>query len=240
MNTMSRRSWIAGVGAGLLSASAWRTGRAAVATRDWPLTGFDALVWNAAGELVITQRGRERLTVSAPDEALAKVVAEVHARTLHIGFAPGPLQIREPIVFRLDVKTLERIELDGAGQAGIAALSARALDLHLQGSVNASLGTLRTERLQVRLDGSGTLRIDGGEVQHQRIVLAGAGEYVAPSLASREAEVSLEGSGALQLAAAERLHVRIDGSGEVSYRGHPRVVQEINGAGRVHRAGDAG
>jgi hypothetical protein len=238
MSAISRRRWIAGIGAGLVAASAWRDGRAAVASREWPVAGFDALVWNAVGELVIEQTARERLSVSAPSEALDKVVAEVRGRTLHIGFKPGPLQIREPIVFRLDARTLQAIELDGAGEARITALSAGALVLRLKGSVTTWIGTLRAERLDARLEGSGTLRIESGEVRQQRIVVAGASDYAAPALASREADVLIEGSGALQLAASERLQARIDGSGDVSYRGTPRVTQQINGAGRVHRDGD--
>ena len=80
------------------------------------------------------------------------------------------------------------------------------------------------------------MAIGGGEVESQRIVLAGSGDYAALPMASREADVSIDGSGNAQVAASERLAARIAGSGDVDYRGDARVSTTVTGSGSVRRA----
>jgi hypothetical protein len=106
----------------------------------------------------------------------------------------------------------------------------------LAGSENVHMARVSARTLGVRLDGAGSIAIAGGEVTTQRIVIAGAGLYAALPLTSRDADVSIEGSGNVQLAASERLVARITGSGNVDYRGAAQVSTSVTGAGSVRRA----
>ena len=195
--------------------------------------GIDAVLWTAVGELHIEQTGRERLSVEAEPKVLAKIVTEVRQGRLVIAFAPGRVETEQPIVFRLQVKSLSALETRGAGEIRIAALSAPSLNLRLGGSDQVSIGQLEARSLDVRLEGSGELAIEGGSVDSQRIVLSGAGSYDAAGLGSREARVSLTGSGNVHLAASAKLAASISGSGDVLYVGRPSIEQSVSGAGSV-------
>lgn len=237
MDTTSRRAWLTaafatlaayGIDDPLLGATP------TVETR--PVAGFDAVLWSAVGELHIEQTGRERLTIEAEPAVLAKIVTEVRQRRLSIGFAPGSVETRQPIRFRLEVVALGALETRGSGTVRVGALSVPALSLRLGGSDEVHMARLAARTLDVRLDGSGDLSIGGGEVDVQRVEIGGSGLYAAPALASRQAEVSIDGSGDARLAARERLVARIAGSGDVRYHGNPRVEQSVSGAGAVRRA----
>lgn len=234
---MSRRHLLAG-----LSAAAFvpvtLTARATALARSYDVSvaGFDAIDWNAVGELEIVQSGRERLVITAEPKVFERIVVGVRDRTLHIRFGPGPVNTRQPLRFRIEVRSLSALVVDGAGDAHAGPLAVQALQLRLRGSVATRLTSLHASSLDARLEGSGPLHIGGGAVGRQRVVISGAADVTAPTLASREAEVSIEGSGDVQIAVAERLSARIDGSGDVAYRGSPQVKSEVAGAGRVHRA----
>ena len=233
---LSRRALWMGMALSALAASPWRRAfSAGTATEERPVSGFDEVSWDAAGELLIEQTDREHLAIEAEPAVLAKIVTEVRQRRLHIGFAPGRIETRLPIRFHLELKSLVVLETRGSGEVRIGPLSATGLSLLAAGSESFHLARLNAGTLLARLDGSGGIAIGGGQVQSQRIVLAGSGSYAALPLDSREADVAIDGSGSVQLAASERLAVRIAGSGSVGYRGDPQVASSITGAGLVQR-----
>lgn len=197
---------------------------------------FQTVLWLAAGELTIEQTHRERLSVEAEPHVLAKLVTELRDGQLTIAFAPGTsVQTQWPIRVRLELKSLSALVARGSGTLRLGPLRTPALSLHLEGSEDLRLARLDADRLEVRLDGSGDLAIEGGQVRHQQVVISGAGRYHAAHLASRTADVALDGSGELRVAVSERLDARIDGSGDVLYVGQPLVRQRVRGAGAVHR-----
>jgi hypothetical protein len=73
---------------------------APTATEVRELAAFDEVVLDAAGELLVEQSHRERLSIEAKPAVLEKIVVEVSERRLRIGFAPGAIQTRRPIRFR--------------------------------------------------------------------------------------------------------------------------------------------
>lgn len=244
MDTMTRRIMLCGLVAAATGLTAGRRAysatdsatTAATAVEQRPVSGFDAVAWSANGELFVEQTQRERLSVEAEPAVLAKIVTEVRQGRLWIGFAPGRVETRLPIRFRLEVKALRALDARGSGEIRIGALTTTELSLLLAGSDNLQLARLGARTLQARLDGSGELAIHGGAVDTQRVVLAGSGSYAALPLASRLAEVAIEGSGDIHVSASERLHATIAGSGDVTYRGRPQVVQSVSGAGSVRPA----
>jgi hypothetical protein len=182
------------------------------------LGAFDEVVWEAAGELSVEPSQRERLSIEAEPAVLAKIVAEVRERRLRIGFAPGFVQTRHPIRFRLETRELVALELRGSGLVRIAPLSTPKLLLALKGSGDLQVAALRARSLEVRLSGAGNVAIDGGQV--------------------RDAQVSIGGSGQVRVPASERLTAGIAGSGELLYRGRPQIAQSITGAGSIRSASE--
>jgi hypothetical protein len=191
---------------------------APTATEVRELAAFDDVVWEAAGELLIQQSHRERLSIEAEPAVLAKIVTEVRQRRLRIGFAPGSIQTRHPIRFRLETRQLLAFEARGSGSVRIAALSTPQLLLVLNGSGDIQLAQLSARNLEVRLAGAGNIAVDGGPV--------------------RDAHVSIGGSGQVRVAASERLTASIAGSGMLFYRGRPQITQSITGAGLIRPAGE--
>lgn len=237
----SRRRWVAGAGAAALTAVLGGAPTALCAqtrTELRTVEPFRTLSWQAAGELVVEQTGREQVSVEAEPALLSRIVTEVRGGQLTIRFAPGPIETRHPIRIRVELKSLDALEARGSGSLRIGALATARLSLRLSGSDTLHLARLVARELDARLDGSGDVTLGGGRVDRQQVVITGAADYRAVRLASRAAQVSIEGAGTVQVGASERLDARIDGSGEVLYVGLPRVVQSIGGSGAVRRLGN--
>ncbi len=229
--------WLAGMGATAIAAAPWRRAFAAATVLEQrDVSGFDRVDWSAAGELLIEQTGREHLSIEAEAAVLAQIVTEVRQGRLAIGFAPGRIETRQPIRFRLEVRSLTALQARGSGEVRIGPLATAGLSLLLAGSDNVQLARLSARTLDVRLDGAGDLAIASGQVEAQRVVLGGAGRYAAWGLASRQAEVVIDGSGDAQVSASQGLTAHIAGSGDVQLRGEARVSASVTGAGSVRRA----
>lgn len=233
---LSRRGWLVAATAAATAALGAPL-RAATVVQRREVRDVRVLDWRAVGELWIEQTGREALSVEAEASLLERIHTRVRDGRLEIALS-GRVVAREPLRFRLEVRTLAGVEADGAGLLRIGALAVPALALRLAGSDEVRIAALQARSLDARLEGAGLLAIDAGAVERQRVAISGAADYLAPRLASCEAEVVIDGSGQARVAAAQHLAVRIAGSGEVRYRGAPRLVQDITGAGSVGRDGD--
>ncbi len=209
---------------------------ATIATEERPVAGFDDVAWDATGELTIEQTGRERLVIEAERDVLRRIVTRVQGQRLEIGFAPGRVESKLPIRFRLEVRQLRRLELRGSGRTVVGALRADELMLALHGSNELRMESLHAHRVELVHAGAGDVLIRRGRVDAQRIVLEGSGTVDATALDARSSDVLLSGAGQVRLAAEHRLAARIDGSGDIVYRGQPQVTQVVRGAGDVRRS----
>jgi hypothetical protein len=77
-----------------------------------------------------------------------------------------------------------------------------------------------------------------GKAERFAIILNGSGDVDAKNLISRDADVTITGSGNIGVTAKQSLSVTLTGSGDVNYYGHPvRLEKELTGSGEV-RPGD--
>ncbi|MEJ8822023.1 head GIN domain-containing protein [Variovorax humicola] len=227
------RALVAGCAA-VLAASLSGPAQAATETRS--VADFDEVVFAVAGEVSIEQGPRESLTLDAEPAVLRKITTEVRDRRLLIGLSPGRTETKQPIRMKIGVRTLRAFESRTAGEISIGPLRSDALALVLAGG-----GSIRVDRLdnaaslKVRITGAGEIAVGGGKVTAQQLAITGTGTYFAPRLASERAEVAIDGSGEVQLAASSTLAVRIDGIGNVRYHGNPAVTRSIHGIGSIEK-----
>lgn len=213
-----------------------RAQAAQVVTQTREVSGFNEVVFAAAGDLYLTQGQREHLTIEAEPDVLRLITSEVRSQRLTLGFASGSSVLaREPIRFRLELRTLRALKLQSAGGVHSGAIKTEHLSLDLPGSGDIEIERLDARRLELRLSGSGNVSVRHGQVDSQRLEIGGAGSVTTNGLASRDAEVSIDGSGEVRLAASARLTARITGSGSVRFSGNPQLVESITGAGTVQR-----
>lgn len=179
------------------------------------VSGFSEVFVSGPADLVIHQDDTESLSVEAEDNLLPLLQSSVRGRQLALGPAQGVvLHPTRAIRYTLTTRQLSGLRMNGAG------------------SIRAD--GVRAELLQVTLNGGARAQLEG-TASRQDLMIAGAADYRADRLVSREADVEINGAGTVVLSVSDRLDATINGAGTVEYVGSPRVSQSINGLGTVRR-----
>lgn len=145
----------------------------------------------------------------------------------------------EKLTLKVDVENLKELVSHGAGH--VVAQDLTLASLVLEGSGDGVFELAGVQFGELIAVGSGRTRFQlSGSVEHQFVELAGLGHYDARQLHSRYSQVSLHGSGHVDVWADELLDIDIDGIGDVQYNGSPWVLQQIAGLGEVRKLPHSG
>ena len=90
-------------------------------------------------------------------------------------------------------------------------------------------------RVKLAIEGSGTLRAQG-TAQELIGSIEGSGDLGLAELDATSAELSIEGSGAMDVRVAKSLHYSIEGSGSIRYSGAPELSGQVDGSGSVGKS----
>ncbi|MCB0064798.1 MAG: DUF2807 domain-containing protein [Caldilineaceae bacterium] len=216
-------------------------GSGTVVTEERSVDDFTRVDFSGFGELTLVQGDHEALTIETDDNLLPYIETTVSGGTLTIGFAKRVwfplLRPTHSIHYQLTVKTLNHLELSGAGTVTAALLQADNLTLVESGAAAINLADLTANALTV--DMSGTGRVDlAGAVTSQTVELSGLGSYDAGDLASQTAQIHLSGVGAATVWVREQLDADTSGAGTIRYYGSPQVNASSSGLGTVQRLGN--
>lgn len=188
-------------------------GTGAVVTETRDVSGFTQVKLAGFGSLNITQTGTESLTISADEDVLPHLTAEVVDGVLELGSKQRlSLKPLRRIVYTVTVKSLEGIQLSGAGSVHVT--------------------DLKTPALHVTISGAGDMTLIGS-AQQQTVRISGAGNYNAREFQTDATEVAITGAGNARVSASQTLTATVSGAGAVTYYGAPQVSQRITGIGSI-------
>lgn len=189
------------------------SGRVITVTRS--VYDFDAIDARGVATVIVDRTGREAVSITAEDNLIPYLDAEVRGRVLHIGVRSGvQISPRREIVIR--VECLEVSELWASGAV----------------AMDADLGWL--EALGVSLSGASSLKVYG-TVDRQDIDVSGASFYDGRELDSREAHVTASGASSAFIRVSDELYAVASGASVVRYLGSPWVQAHTSGGSTVTR-----
>jgi len=232
-----------------------------VITEEREVSDFDRLSLAGAGDVIITQSGKETLTVEADDNLMPYIMSKVRSGTLVLGFTDAVkgknVRPSKKIRFHLQVKELRGLDLLGAGDILMSSVDAERLEILLAGAGDIEASSASVDRLEISLAGAGDVRIDSldaealvihldgagdvevaGRVVEQGIFVNGVGNYRAGELESQTTTVEVNGVGDATVWATDTLDVRINGPSTVKYYGSPQVTRNIDRVGRLVSLGN--
>jgi hypothetical protein len=186
-------------------------GSGIVATEARDVAGFSQVRLEGVGHLVVEQGAAEALTISADDNILPLIAAQVYGDELVLGTMTDKTWASpNPIVYTLTVVDLERLTVHGAAAAEIRGLEA--------------------DRFAIQIEGAASVSAWGRADEHE-VVLSGVARYDARDLVSREVRVDIAGVSRAVVHARETLEGRVEGESTLEYAGQPSV--NVTGGGAV-------
>ncbi len=217
------------------------SGSGKVISQARQVSGFTRVSLIGTGQLIIAQGNTESLTIDAEDNVLPLITTQVIGDTLHIDYKNDNFQDNviptKPIIYHLGVKTINSIQLSGAGSVDAANLSTDNLSVTTSGAGSVNLRSIAAQTLNSDISGVGGCDLSG-KVTNQNVNISGAGTYHAPDLESQNATIIISGAGGATVWAKSSLNVTISGAGSVNYYDNPTIVKTISGIGSLVSQGN--
>lgn len=104
------------------------------------------------------------------------------------------------------------------------------------GSGDIVLANLETTDLNLSMNGSGDFKANAGNAKKQVIEVSGSGDVQLYGVIGESCTAAIQGSGDIQTNVSNSITGSISGSGNISYKGEPKIKQvQINGSGDLSK-----
>mgnify|MGYP001431883678 CR=1 FL=1 len=106
-------------------------------------------------------------------------------------------------------------------------------EVSILGSGDINIIDFKNNKLSLNISGSGDITARG-EVQKLLAKINGSGDIISKELLSRDATITINGSGDATIWASNSINAKINGSGDIKYYGNPIDTKtEVNGSGNI-------
>lgn len=188
------------------------TGSGVAGTQVRHLDPFSRIDLAGANTVSVRVGSPQLVTVRGDDNLLERVTTTVAGGTLSIGNR-GSFETHSPMSVAISVPILDAVALSGSGTISIIGV--------------------RGQAFGAELSGAGTIQASGW-VDRASATLGGTGTILLGGLVARDAEAAVDGTGTIEVYAADSLDARITGTGSIEYSGSPSTVnRHIDGTGSI-------
>lgn len=213
-------------------------GNGNVTTVERSTESYDAV--SVAGffdvELITGTEGK--ITITAEENLIPHIETEVKNGELQIKTEKGynlSTSRRNGILIIVPFENLDAVSLAGSGDVITKnTIKANAFKANLAGSGDLTLD-VESISVESHLAGSGDVVLRGSTGDFE-CALSGSGDISAKQLKAKNVDVSISGSGDVDVHCDGKLKVRVSGSGDVEYYGNPiKEDSKVSGSGDVSR-----
>jgi len=176
----------------------------------------------------------QSVKVIADSNIIDNLRTRVRGDELEIDLDHGSYRNIKKMLVIITVPMLEETDLKGSGDMRIEGINQETFKAGLRGSGDVIVADAQVENMRIDLKGSGDVKVDGtcGDI---RINLQGSGDVRAKKMKCKSADVSLRGSGDVDLFASESADLTVQGSGDITVVGKPdKISQRVRGSGDIH------
>jgi hypothetical protein len=148
------------------------------------------------------------------------------------------LRPTQPIHIYASMKDVDNLLLSGSGMiVSENGINTDNLKINISGSGKINL-EIDAKKLTTKVSGSSNITLRGSVDSHD-FSLNGSGKLEAYDFLTNKTNISISGSGSVDVSATNQLDVNISGSGKVSYRGNTKEVnQAVSGTGIIKKISD--
>ena len=210
------------------------TGSGDVGSEERNVEAFNAIDLSGTANVYISKSRNNKVEIKTDDNIMPLVETYVKSGKLHIS---NKKCISKTTVFDIYVSMPEIEELNVSGSGQIHSddkFKSNNVKLIVSGSGEILLN-IKANYVKSRVSGSGEIELTG-KTDKQDVRISGSGEYNAFDLTSNETVVDISGSGNCEIFVEESLEAEVSGSGDVEYRGEPKIVNtEVSGSGTIKK-----
>jgi len=203
--------------------------------KDLVLSSFDKIRLDMSAEVTFIQGKEQKITVSAQEGIFPLLNQSVFNDTWRIELASGAYTFQR-VYITITLPTITEIYNDSSGDIFTEGAFTDLADLNLimDGSGNIQFKG-NAKHLDILIDGSGGIQLTGTANSIDAII-DGSGDLEAFDLPVNDAVVVTDGSGDGAVYVDRDLKATIRGSGDIFYKGNPKIWSQIESSGNVVNA----
>jgi hypothetical protein len=193
----------------------WPAEPGVVATRQIEWSGAEALDINIPAEVTYTQSDQAGITITGPKNWIERIVVDGDAITTQSGAKAKwtHKDSKTAVLIEVRAPNVKAFEINGAGKLAI--------------------NGYQQDRLKVDVNGAGEVTAQG-EAARLEVQVNGAGEGDFGKLTVQEADIELNGAGAVTAGPTQHAELEINGVGAIRLLNRPpELKQTVHGIGTV-------
>lgn len=210
------------------------TGQTVKETRN--VSGFDGVALAFSGDVYITQGSPHKVEIEADKSTLEIIETKVEGNVLVLKTRNGHWRDLGPIKAYITMPDVHELSVSGSGDMLCETpLRTGEIDINVSGSGSVKIHKLESREVSAVITGSGNINLAGSGVDQGelKVVITGSGSFSAEELPFGEGDVNITGSGSAKVNVMNDLETTITGSGNVLYKGNPRINANATGSGRT-------
>jgi len=210
------------------------TGNGKLIEKTRNVSSFSGVGVSGSFDVFLVEGNEGKIELSVEENLEPYLVTEVKNGKLKIRWKKG-MNIRTNRDTKITVhfKKLNSVALAGSGDIiSRDKIVTDRLDIAVAGSGDIKL-ELSAQAADAAISGSGDIELSGSATEFEAAV-AGSGDIEAYDLATEKAELKISGSGTIQCKVEKEIVARISGSGDIKYKGNPRIEDiKVSGSGSI-------
>jgi hypothetical protein len=209
-------------------------GNGKVVTENRNVSDYDEISVAGSFDVKLVSGQEGKLMIKAEENLLEYLITEVKDGDLKIKWKKGvSIRSNKEVLVTVPFKSIEGVSLAGSGDVFTEdVIEADKFKVALSGSGDIKL-RLKAIDVSSAVSGSGDIQLRG-TTNSFKCSIAGSGDFHGYELTTKEADISIAGSGGVKVYVTEKLKGRIAGSGDIYYKGEPKIQDvKVSGSGSV-------
>jgi hypothetical protein len=210
------------------------TGNGKLIEKTRNVSSFSGVGVSGSFDVFLVEGNEGKLELSVEENLEPYLITEVKNGKLNIKWKKGVnIRTNRDTKITVHFKKLNSVALAGSGDIiSRDKIVTDRLDIAVAGSGDIKL-ELSAQAADAAISGSGDIELSGSATEFEAAV-AGSGDIEAYDLATEKAELKISGSGTIQCKVEKEIVARISGSGDIKYKGNPRIEDiKVSGSGSV-------
>lgn len=197
---------------------------------------YDAISVGGSFEVILVSGKEGEISYSVESNLEEYLVIEVKKGELKITWEKGMnVRTTKGVKVTVPFKDIEEVSLAGSGEiTSKNVITAVDLELNVAGSGEMNVD-IDANNVESNIAGSGSMTVNGS-AKNMEANVAGSGDFEGYGLVIvNDVDVSIAGSGSVEVTVNGNLKSSISGSGDVRYKGSPKTNSSISGSGSVSK-----
>lgn len=215
------------------------TGEGTVISKELDISNFQGVEMPGAEDVKITQGSEYKVIVTGDYNIVNKIKPIVNAGILTLGLEPGNYS-NYSLSYRIVAPDISMVIVSGSGDIEIRDFENQYnLRPFISGSGNIKVINYYGRNVyQAIITGSGNIATYQDHQSFKRVVMDvyGSGNFYGYNFRADTVQISNNGSGNVETYVLHELTTYISGSGNVYYKGNPRIITNITGSGKLINA----